>query len=114
MWHFPELVIKDFLRVLLFLPLLHWSIASVNQMCMYIVTTVQIYPYIYTYNAFTTMYSRDHITNEEVKARIGNAIGPYEDLMTTVNRRKLKWYGHVTRSSGLAKTILQGTVEGGR
>ena len=22
---------------------------------------------------------------------------------------KLKWYGHVTRSSGLAKTVLQGT-----
>ena len=57
---------------------------------------------------------RDHITNEEVKARIGNAIGPYEDLLTTVKRRKLKWYGHVTRSSGLAKTILQGTVQGGR
>ena len=45
--------------------------------------------------------------------RTGNAIGPYEDL-TSVNRRKLKWYGHVTRSSGLAKTILQGTVQGGR
>ena len=57
---------------------------------------------------------RNHITNEEVKARIGNAIGPYEDLLTTVKRRKLKWYGHVTRSSGLAKTILQGTVQGGR
>ena len=57
---------------------------------------------------------RDHITNEEVKARIGNAIGPYEDFLTTVKRRKLKWYGHVTRSSGLAKTILQGTVQGGR
>ena len=57
---------------------------------------------------------RDHVTNEEVKARIGNAIGPYEDLLTTVKRRKLKWYGHVTRSSGLAKTILQGTVQGGR
>ena len=25
---------------------------------------------------------RDHITNEEVKAKIGNAIGPYEDLLT--------------------------------
>ena len=37
---------------------------------------------------------RDHITNEEVKARIGNAIGPYEDLLTTAKRRKLKWYGH--------------------
>ena len=57
---------------------------------------------------------RDHITNEEVKARIGNAIGPYENLLTTVKRRKLKWYGHVTRSSGLARTILQGTVQGGR
>ena len=57
---------------------------------------------------------RDHITNEEVKARIGNAIGPYEDLLTAVKRRKLKWYGHVTRSSVLAKTILQGTVQGGR
>ena len=40
---------------------------------------------------------RDHITNEEVKARIGNAIGPYEDFLTTVKRRKLKWFGHVTR-----------------
>ena len=25
---------------------------------------------------------------------------------------KLQWYGHVSRSSGLAKTILQGTVKG--
>ena len=57
---------------------------------------------------------RDHITNEEVKARIGNTIRPYEDLLTSVKRRKLKWYGHITRSSGLAKTILQGTVQGGR
>ena len=42
------------------------------------------------------------------------AIGPHEDLLTTVKRRKLQWYGHVSRSSALAKTILQGTVEGGR
>ena len=56
---------------------------------------------------------RDHITNEEVKARIRNAIGPYEDLLTSMKRRKLKWYGHVTRPSGLVKTILQGTVQGG-
>ena len=34
---------------------------------------------------------RDYITNEEVKARIGNAIRPYEDLLTSVKRRKLKW-----------------------
>ena len=57
---------------------------------------------------------RDHIINEEVKDRIGNAIEPYEDLQTAVKRRKLKWYGQVTRSSGLAKTILEGAVQGGR
>ena len=39
---------------------------------------------------------RVHTDNEEVKARIGNAIGPYEDLMTSAKRRKLKWYGHVS------------------
>ena len=27
---------------------------------------------------------------------------------------QLQWYGHVSGSSGLAKTILQGTVKGGR
>ena len=57
---------------------------------------------------------RDHITNEEVKARIGNAIGPYEDLLTSVKRHKLKWYLHFTWSSGLAKTILLETVQGER
>ena len=33
---------------------------------------------------------------------------------TMVKRRKLQWYGHVSRLAGLAKTILQGTVKGGR
>ena len=57
---------------------------------------------------------KDHITNEEVRSRIRKANGPYEELMSTVKRRKMKWYGHVTRASGLAKTFLQGTVWGGR
>ena len=56
---------------------------------------------------------KDHVTNEEVRAKIQQAIGPHEDL-TIVKRRKLQWYGDVSRSSGLAKTILQGTVKGGR
>ena len=50
---------------------------------------------------------RDHITNEEVRNRITQAIGVHDDLLTTIIHRKLKWYGHVTRSSGLAKTILK-------
>ena len=57
---------------------------------------------------------RDHVTNEEVRNRIRRAIGPCEDLLTTVKKRKLRWYGHITRSTGLAKMILQGTVQGGR
>ena len=57
---------------------------------------------------------KDHVTNEEVCAKIQQAIGTHKDLLTTVKRRKLQWYVHVSRLSGLAKTILQGTVKGGR
>ena len=44
---------------------------------------------------------KDHVTNEEVRAKIQQAIGPHEDLLTIVKRRKLPWYGHVSRPSGL-------------
>ena len=56
----------------------------------------------------------DHVTNEEVRAKIQQAIGPNEDLLTIVKKRRLQWYGPVSRPSGLAKTILQGIVKGGR
>ena len=56
---------------------------------------------------------KDYVTNEEVLAKIQQAIGPHQDL-TIAKSRKLQWYGHVYRSSGLAKTILQGKVKGGR
>ena len=57
---------------------------------------------------------KDHVTNEEVHAKIQQTIGPYEDILIIVKTCKLQWYGHVFHSSGLAKTILQGTVKGGR
>ena len=57
---------------------------------------------------------KDHVTNEVVRAKIQQAIGPHEDPLTIVKRRKLQWYGRVSRSPGLAKAILQGTVKGGR
>ena len=57
---------------------------------------------------------KDHVSNEEVRAKIQQAIGPNEDLLTIIKRRKLQWSGHVCRSSGLAKPILQGTVKGER
>ena len=56
----------------------------------------------------------EHVTNEEARRTISQHVKDYEDLLTTVKKRKLKWYGHVTRTSGLSKTILQGTVQGKR
>ena len=56
---------------------------------------------------------KDRVTNEAVHAKIQQAIGPHEDLLTTVKRQKLQWYSHAFCSSGLPKTILQGIVKGG-
>ena len=60
------------------------------------------------------MSYRDHITNDAVRHRIRQAIGHYDDILTTVKKPKLRWFGYVSRSAGLVKTILQGTVQGGR
>ena len=57
---------------------------------------------------------KDHVTNKEVHAKIQQAIGRYKDVLSIVKRCKLQWYGHVSHSLGLAKTILQGTVKGRR
>ena len=40
---------------------------------------------------------KDHVTNEQVGAKIQQEIGPHEDL-TIVKRRRLQWYGHVSFS----------------
>ena len=68
------------------------------------------------YRRLLNISYKDHVTNEEVRNRIQNAtgvqIGVYDDLLTMVKKRKLRWYGHISRSSGMAKTILQGTVKG--
>ena len=40
------------------------------------------------------------------------AIGKCDKLLTLVKKRKVSWFGHVLMSSGLAKTILQGKVNG--
>ena len=60
------------------------------------------------------MSYKDHVTNEEVCRKIQAAIGEYDELLILVKKRKLRWFGHVSRSSGLAKTILHGTVKGKR
>ena len=57
---------------------------------------------------------KDHVTNKEVRAKIQQAIGPHEDLLTIVKTRKLQWFGHVSCSSGPAKTIFARHSERGK
>ena len=66
------------------------------------------------YRRLLNISYKDHVTNAEVRNRIQNATGVHDDLLTMVKKRKLRWYGHISRSSGKAKTILQGTVKGAR
>ena len=40
--------------------------------------------------------------------------GRMKTFFTTVRKRKLRLYEHIKRSTGLAKMILQGTVQGRR
>ena len=63
------------------------------------------------YRRLLNISYKGHVTNEEVRRKIQRAIGEHDKLLTLVKKRKLRWFGHVSRSSGLAKTILQGTVK---
>ena len=56
----------------------------------------------------------EHKTNDWVRSKINFLVGPQEPLPATVKRRKLAWFGHVTRHDSLFKTILQGTLDGGQ
>ena len=66
------------------------------------------------YRRLLNISYKDHVTNKVVCRRIPAAIGEYDELLALVKKQKLRWFGHVSRSSGLAKTILQGTVKGKR
>ena len=56
----------------------------------------------------------EHKTDDWVRSKINSLVSLQESLLATVKRRKLAWFGHVTRPDSLSKTILQGTLEGGR
>ena len=55
----------------------------------------------------------EHKTNDWVRSKINFLVGPQKPL-ATVKRQKFAWFGHVTRHESFSKTILQGTLEGGR
>ena len=56
------------------------------------------------------------MNNEEIRNKIKDAIWNHKDLLINVRKRKLLLYGHtcISRASGMARTIMQGTVKGRR
>ena len=52
------------------------------------------------YRSLLNISYKDHVTNEEVRREIQAAIGEYDELLTLVKKRKLRWFGHVSSSSG--------------
>ena len=59
----------------------------------------------------TNISYKDLVTIKEVCRNVQAAIGEFDKLLTLVNKRKLRWFGQVSGSSGLPKTILQGKVQ---
>lgn len=57
---------------------------------------------------------KDHIIYEVMKTKSEIPLGYMKTSWQQLKRCKLRWYGHIPLSSGLAKTILQGAVHGGR
>ena len=45
----------------------------------------------------------EHKTNDWVRSKINFLMGPQEPILATVKRRKLAWFGHVTRHDSLSK-----------
>ena len=66
------------------------------------------------YRKIMNISYKDHVTNNVVRDCITNTIGPHYPFLLIVRRRKLNWFGHTVRSSGLMKVVLQGTVNGAR
>ena len=64
------------------------------------------------YHKMLCISYKDHVINKEVHAKIQQAIGPHEDLLTIVKRCKLQWYGHVSCPSGLVKPSYKAQWKG--
>ena len=59
------------------------------------------------YRRLLNISYKDHVTNEDVRRKIQAAIGKYDNLLTLVKKRKLRWFGQISRSSGLAMNFAR-------
>ena len=62
------------------------------------------------YRQILSISYKDHVTNEEVRAKIQQAIGPPEDLLTIIRSGQ----NHLARHSGRGKKTRETEEEMGR
>ena len=48
------------------------------------------------YRRLLNIWYKDHVTNEEVRRKIQAAIAEYDELLTLIKKRKLRWFGYVS------------------
>ena len=79
-------------------------------------TLVNLGPSLLTYWSYwdATIRSSRSYTDTTSQKKITAAYELHDNQFSIVRKRKMMWYGNVTRSSGPAKTILQHMVPGGR
>ena len=87
------------------------SLGSKVKLVRYLVISIFLYA-CESWSLTAEILYKDYVTNEEVRRKIQATIGEYDELLTLVKKRKLRWFSHVSRSSDLAKAILQGAVKG--
>ena len=46
---------------------------------------------IWCYRKILSISCKDHVTNEEVHAKIQQSLGPHKDLLTIIKRQKMQW-----------------------
>ena len=65
---------------------------------------------MFCYRRILRVSWRERRTNLSILREIGQE----RNLLTSIKRRKLKYFGHITRGGGISAEILQGMTEGKR
>ena len=66
------------------------------------------------YRKILNISQKDHVANENVRRKIQAASGKYDEPLILFRKWKQRWSGHISLSSGLSKTNMQGMVRGER
>ena len=53
-------------------------------------------------NILYAYMNKGFVTNKEIRRKIQTVIGEYDELLTQVQKQKLKWFGHISRLCGFS------------